>query len=188
MKINKKTGIILILIFVFIFVFINQTLKQQKSDEKPINTYPENLYKELTIGKSTEEEVVNKFGIPIKQKEINSDKVLEFKSNNINYNDEFFINNNKLTFIKKIISPKDNISITSLNEQYGIHTNILYGNRSQSGFNLYVIPEKGVAYIGNQKLDELLEIWYFQATDFKTFKQLYGSGYRDSINSTQDQL
>lgn len=181
----KKILLILVVIIFTIFVFINLKFKNKtKTNITPTN-YPDVYYQNLKVGQSTEEEIAKELGLPVNERLIDGKKVLEYKSSNPNFNTELVVESGKLDLVKKIIAPSDNESISNINQQYGNYQNILYGAQSGNGFHLYIIPDKGISYIGNQFLDEVLEIWYFPATNFNTFKQKYAAEFTDSMSVRQ---
>lgn len=138
-------------------------------------------YKDLTPGKNTTEDVINKLGTPVNEKQTDSTKILEYKSqSNPNFNNEFLMRSDKLVFVKEYITLDDNIKVSDINKKYGNYTNTLYGPASVNGSNLYIIPTKGVAYIAHLEADIVKEIWYFQPTTFETFKSEFASDYTNT--------
>ena len=136
-------------------------------------------YKGLLPGKSTEEEIVNTLGIPIKESTTDNAKILEYKSKNPNYNNTFYTQQGILNLAKEIITPDDNIKISNIAEQYGNYEEVLYKSGSEVGFNLYIYPDKGIAYIGHQPSGIVIEVWYFPPTDFENFKKMYAPDMPD---------
>lgn len=137
-------------------------------------------YKELIPGKSTTDDIVNKLGTPVNEKQTDSIKTLEYKSqSNPNFNNEFLIRSDKLILVKEYVTLDDNINVTDINKKYGNYKNNLYGPASINGFNLYIIPEKGVAYVAHLEADIIIEMWYFQPTTFEAFRSQFASGYTD---------
>ncbi|MFI5241078.1 MAG: hypothetical protein ACHQUA_01455 [Microgenomates group bacterium] len=178
---NKRNlimlAVILIIIYVGFFSFINRG-KVGVEEKIDINNASIS-YQDLKLGSSSEDDVRNKFGTPLSEREADGKKILEYESKNPNFNNEIVINSNKLYFVKQIISPSDNISIVELKNKYGNFKNILYGNGSDSGFHLFIYPEKGVAFIGNEKTTDVLEVWYFAPTTYENFKTLYAKEYTE---------
>lgn len=138
-------------------------------------------YKNLTPGTSSEKDVKGALGTPLKETASGEQTVLEYKSKNPNFNDEFALKAGTLAFVRQIVTLDDNLKIPDLEKKYGKYESVLYGNLSTSGFNLYVYPDKGVAYIGQPESGFITEIWYFVPTDLNTFKQLFASGFSDTL-------
>lgn len=139
-------------------------------------------YKNLTPGVSTQKDLTDSQGNPIKEIQQGNTTTLEYASQNPNFNNQFLIQQGTVNLIKQIVAPADNINISVLNQKYGNYDNVLYGTGSSNGFNLYVYPGKGIAYIGNQQTGDVTETWYFPPTTLDNFKALYASDYSDQEN------
>jgi len=178
---KKKLFIVLGLFSLFSIAFIvykYQTNKSIVTSTPTINAIGTD-YKGLLPGKSTEEEIVNTLGIPIKESTTDNAKILEYKSKNPNYNNTFYTQQGILNLAKEIITPDDNIKISNIAEQYGNYEEVLYKSGSEAGFNLYIYPSKGIAYIGHQLSGIVTEVWYFPPTDFENFKKSYAPDMPD---------
>src|SRR4030042_549732 len=138
-------------------------------------------YNNLTPGVSTTSDITKTMGNPVKENQNGLDTTLEYKSNNPNFNNEFNVRSGVLYFVKQQVIKADQISITDINKKYGSYEYVLYGPLSTSGFNLYIFPNKGVSYIGNQFSSIIFEIWYFPPTTIEDFKTKYASGYSESL-------
>lgn len=134
-------------------------------------------YNSIVPGKSTEEDVVDKFGDPANKSTNYSQTTLDYNSNNPNFRNQFLVNNNKVDFIKQIVATKDNIHVKDITEKYGTPRYILYGPGSVGGFDLYVYPDKGIAFIGELDSGIILEIWYFKATTISDFVSKWAPEY-----------
>lgn len=183
---SSKKLIILFLVILSISSIIFILLNARKN-QTPIlpSTLTGAEYENLTPSVSTLQDVYDKLGNPIKQRQEGDTKIIEYKSSNPNFNNEFFINSEKLSFVKQIVTLNESINISKINEKYGNYSNILYGPLSSNGFHLYISPEKGIAYLGHQEANIILEIWYFPPTDFENFKKLYASDYSEKYNPIQ---
>lgn len=183
---NKKVIIIFIIVLVLILIVIKSTGSKQTNNEVVPTKNPVTVnYNNLTIGGSTKEDVYQKLGSPITEKDVNGVRIIEFKSNNPNYNNELSFESDRLNFVKEIISPSDKIDISNLENKYGTYLNVLYGSTSNLGFDLYIYPEKGIAYIGNQYIGDVIEIWYFPPTDIKSFREMYAKEYFETRQPAQ---
>src|SRR5574341_814639 len=110
--VNRRIVIFLSIILVAtLLVFLLARVRQSKQ----VGVIPKTGadYQNLTPGTSTEEDVIKKFGNPLKEVSQNGIKVLEYGSKSPNFNNEFSISNGTLGFIKTIIAPEDNISIST---------------------------------------------------------------------------
>lgn len=142
-------------------------------------------YKKLKPGFSTKEELIDSLGKPLDTKVENGNEVLEYNSNNPNLNNRFIFRDSKLSFVKEVITLKDNIKISNIKAKYGVPQYALFGPGATIGFYLYIYPDRGLAYVGHSKSDLIKEIWYFPATDFESFKSRYASDYSDTIQPVQ---
>jgi len=140
-------------------------------------------YKSLVPGISTKKDVIDKLGEPIKEE--NNGNLLNFPSSNPEIPNQVIIEEDKLSFIKEIVTLKDKVYISDIEKEYGSTQNILYGPHSSSGFDLYVIPERGIAYVGHEESGLLLEIWYFTPMTFEQFKAKYSPAYDYSTSPSK---
>lgn len=181
---NKKIllviGIVLVIGGVLFSLFRS---RQQKPTPTPTAAGGAS-YKKLTPGISSEQEVKNELGTPLKETAQGNKTVLEYKSGNVNFNDEFSISSGTLSFVKQIITLEDNVKIPDMEKKYGKYENVLYGPSSVNGYNLYVYPSKGVAYLGQPESGFITEIWYFAPTAFNTFKTNFAAGYGETFQPT----
>lgn len=178
---KKKLILLLFVLSIISIVFIVYKLKRQR-EISPVSTPISEIgvdYKGLIPGKTSEDEVINKLGIPMKESREENIKILEYKSTNPNYNNIAKVENNTLSFFKEIVTPDDNIKITDINQKYGNYEKVLYPSGSETGFNLYVYPSKGIAYMGHQLSGIITEIWFFPPTSFEEFRKLYAPDYPD---------
>lgn len=163
-----------------VFIFYMSNKNKQTKTTGTTNTTGAS-YKDLTPGKSSTDDIVNKLGTPIKETQNDSTKTLEYKSqSNPNFNNEFLIRSDKLTLVKEYVTLDDNIKVSDINQKYGNYKKTLYGPASVNGFHLYIIPEKGIAYIAHLEADIVTEIWYFQPTTFESFRSQFASEYTDT--------
>lgn len=179
---NKKIYIpaVIISIICLLFLLYIVFIKNQSSVLNIPGSVEKSTYNDLIPGKSTQTEVINKLGNPVNKTNNNNQTILEYTSNNPNFNNQIMVDSGIFEAAKQIVTSKDNISITDLNQKYGNYENVLYKSSSYDGFNLYIYPQKGVAYIGSQPSGIVLEIWYFKPMDFQTFKNTLGKGYPEN--------
>ncbi|MCX6706058.1 MAG: hypothetical protein NTV24_03055 [Candidatus Woesebacteria bacterium] len=166
-------GLLLLSVISVVFVFsstkpkTNNNATPQPSQIKTID------WSKLTPGESTTKDVTDVLGNPIIQKE----NVYFFKSSTSVANNEAVIENGTAQFFKEIVTLSDKKTVDTITSKYGLAPNTLYGSNSINGFDLYVYPDKGVAYLGNSITRDLLEIWHFTPTDIDTFLNKWGQGY-----------
>ena len=154
--------------------------KTQKTSINPPISSTSPSYKNLQPGVSTTKDITNNLGDPAKETQDGIYNILEYSSNNPNFNNQLYVNSDKLTLVKQIVAPNDNIKIQDLTQKYGNYENMLYASGSASGFNLYVYPSKGIAYVGHQESGIVLEVWYFTPTTFDNFKATFAKDYSDN--------
>lgn len=183
---KKILAIILVFFVILALVIIKFVPKNKNSVPTPtVIPFSKVEYKELIIGSSTKEETYQKLGSPISEEDINGDRIIQFKSNNPNYNNELTFKSDKLSFVKEIISPTDLINVSDIEQKYGNYTKVFYGPSSGLGFDLYSYPEQGIAYIGNQYIGDVIEIWYFPPTNTQSFKDIYATEYSETRQPIQ---
>lgn len=83
----------------------------------------------------------------------------------------------KVVFIKEIVTTKDGKTADDITSQYGTAPHFLYGPASVNGFNLYVYPDKGIAYVGHVAEPVILEVWYFQPISLEEFQRRWAPNY-----------
>lgn len=139
-------------------------------------------YKSLTPGVSSKEDAIKLLGTPLNS---STSDTLDFKSNNPNLPNQVDTSNDKVSLIKEIVTVSDKKTTTDITGQYGIAPSVLYGPDSVNGFNLYVYPDKGIAYIGHIKEPIVLEIWYFQPTTLENFISKWAPNYSETPHPIQ---
>ncbi len=167
--------IIIIFLFVVAAIAAFLFLKNRKASPPSI-TIPtaRTTYKSLAPGVSTRDEVVAALGTPLNA---TSSPVLDFKSSNPNLPHTVSIEKNTAVFIKEQITLEDEITKEGLIQLWGEPKETLFGPYSVNGFNLYVYPDKGVAFLGHVTGSGVLEIWYFPPTTIDDFIQTWGAAY-----------
>lgn len=176
MKIKLIIGLVLILFLVSVG-YIVYLLKKETKPSPNIPTAVQNSYKALTPGTTDEKEVVATLGKPLTQNTQGKETVLDYPSNSPARKDQIIIENSKVKIIKEVVTLKDNKKMSSFTKAYGPAPYSLFGPDAQSGFYLYIYPDKGLAYIGNVPADLLTEIWYFTPTTIEQFTKDFASGY-----------
>ena len=180
LKVSRKTKIIFFIILVLISIIFYTNKKGQNREETINRTPSEVVYKDLIVGKSTKENVYNKFGEPESEMIDGEKEILEFRSNNPNFNNELKFKSGTLIFAKEIIAPIDKIDIKKIQQQYGEEDTILYPPGAGMYTGLFIYLDDGVAYRGNYFTGDITEIWYFQPTNIESFRSLYAPDYLDS--------
>jgi hypothetical protein len=186
-RFNKRKILIYFVIFAFvsiIFIIIDKP-KKDTVDQVPILTTIVPEYKNLKLGISTKDDVIKNIGEPLYINRRVNQEILNYESNNPNFNNEILVKDNKVTFIREVVTQEDQKTISSITNKYGRPEKVLYGPRSGVGFYLYVYPEKGIAYIGHDKSGILLEIWYFVPTTYESFIINYARDYSETKSLIQ---
>src|SRR3972149_8738786 len=158
-----KTVALFIVVFLFVlFIFLYFRAKKNQQNG---STKPEKLatFYNLQPGTSTKDDVIKALGYP-KKDSTSSATPVEYDSKSPTRNNEVYFKDNVVSIIKHQVTVNDNIKIENIQSEYGKHEYKLYGPASESGFNLYVYLQKGIAYLGNEYTGEILEIWYFPKT------------------------
>lgn len=179
---NNKilVGVILIVALYLANLFLE---RGQVSTPSPQPTTPSQaVYEESIIpGKSTKGDLVKKLGEPLDSQ----GQKLMFKSNSSERNHEATVEQDKVVFIKEIVTLKDEKRIDDIQKELGEPEHFLYGPQSVGGFNLYIYAENGLAYIGHPETGLLFEIWYFPPTTFDEFRTKYAPGYSTELPAIQ---
>jgi hypothetical protein len=171
---TKKIILILLalsIVGVFVFFLLRPRVATPPPAPKP--TVGEG-YKSLVPGESKREDVIAKLGLPLNDTD---SPVLNYKSTNPNLPHNFSIEEDTVVFIKEQVAPGDKLAKEDLIELYGAPPETLYGPNTVNGFNLYVYPDKGVAFLGHVSGSGVLEVWYFPPTTTDEFLQTWGTDY-----------
>lgn len=180
---NKKIKVVVVLLLIVLFAFF--VLLQRKKEPESSDAFEHASFSDLRPGESTKENVFDKLGEPLATSSLGSFEVLDYQSSNPNFNREITIENDKVVFIKDIVTEKDNLKIADIENKFGKYKNSLFGPSSVNGFHLYIYPANGIAYIGHQVSGILLEVWYFEPTSLSVFKEKWASGYTDTVQPIQ---
>lgn len=171
--------VILTVIISFTYAFYNQKGKGGVVQTEPSpNPVKQANYQSLVPGISNKNNVIEKLGEPDKTED--NGNTLKYTSSNPNVPNEVVIKEDKVSIIKEAVTLSDKIYISDIENEYGETDSKLYGPHSQSGFDLYVLPKNGIAFVGNKESGLILEIWYFPPTTFEEFKREYTSQYNYS--------
>lgn len=172
-----KIKIRILLVFLFAaFVIGALLLLRARPETAPPTATPSAgvSYKSLAPGSSSRGDVLAALGKPLNDE---MSDLLNFKSSNPNLPHQVAVSVDTVVFIREIITAKDKKNTENITSQYGNAPYTLYGPSSVNGFNLYVYPDKGIAYVGHVKDPILLEIWYFQPTTIEDFQVRWAKGY-----------
>ena len=183
----KKRKLILILVLVLTAWIANSILS--RIPERPQGPgEPGVSYRNLVPGVSSRSDVIEKMGNPVDQAAKGEEILLSFKSTSPTRTHEAIVDSgNTLSFIKEIVSVNDDKHIADITSQHGEAPHPLYGPHSINGFDLFVYPDKGLAYIGNPYGTQgtILEIWYFPPTTIENFKSTWAPGYSNTYQPSQ---
>lgn len=169
---NKKRLIVLGPVIILVIVSVLYILIYYKKAQPAVPVIKIPSISTIVPNQTTEQEVLQNLGIPV----ASNSGVLQYRSTSPARNNEIAIQNNKVSFVKEIVSYKDTIDLKQLNTQYG-EANYLYGPDSVNGYYLYYHPEKGIAYLANPIAGAVLEIWHFPVTTFDIFKNNWAEDY-----------
>lgn len=175
-------GIIILIIIPSYIIFNKDLLDKNKFTIQPkINLN----FKDVIPGKTKVEDLEKILGKPIDVQKNNTIDELSYSSNNPNRDNIVQTDDSIVTFIKEIISSKNEKSKTDILSNYGNPPHRLYGPNSNAGTNLYVYPDKGIAFLGSDDHNQLEEIWHFSPTTYENFKKTYATNYSETIKQYQ---
>jgi hypothetical protein len=178
---NKHKGIILLFIASLVsLAYIIFGVSNQKKPSSPTPTPQEISYKNIIPGTNTQADLEKILGTPIATKQDQNQTVDEYQSSvDLLPHTGYFVDNT-LTFFKEIISSTDKKDSSFITDVYGDAPNVLYNKSPNSSFNLYVYPDKGIAYVGHPD-GTLLEIWYFEPMTIDKFITDYAGDYSKTM-------
>jgi len=175
--IKKYWLLILISLMASLFIVNNVLESRQPSPNipTPISTSTA-TYRSLLPGASTQDEVNELLGFPLKEGEQNGDKIAEYESTNKYRNHIITFENGKIALVREIVNSTDGKNSDTITNEYGEPPYILYDQYPAATFHLYVYPQNGIAFLGHED-KTLLEIWYFEPMTIDEFINKWGGGY-----------
>lgn len=177
----KNYWILIMIVLAGLLYIVNLFIKGSSPTSTPTPTpvAQRASYKDIFPGISSEADLRNALGTPLKTTTNESGIIDEYKSTSELRRHIATIKSGKVVFFKEIVSANDKTTATDITNIYGVAPNILYNKSPNSTFNLYVYPSNGIAYIGHSD-GALLEIWYFEPTTIDNFINLWGQDYSTS--------
>lgn len=173
-KILAILSLLLFLISLLIFFVFSKGKETQKTIPTPSPKITHLDFSLLKPGEFEKEDVIKNFGTPLPK---SNENTLLYSSQNPNFPHQILLRENKVFLIKEVVTPEDKKTPKDIIEKYGVPKYTLFGPYSTMGFNLYIYPEKGIAFLGHKNFTGLLEVWYFKPTDFETFKKELAPDY-----------
>jgi len=179
---NKKIFLLVgIIILIVIPLFILFGKNGLKINDNTIKTSTNFDPKKIIPGTTKEKDIEKALGKPVEK----SGNILNYQSNNPNSYNTVQVENGKVAFVKEIITSKIEKTKKDIVSEYGEPKYKLYGPYSNSGINLYIYPDKGLAFLGGDDFDSIQEIWYFPPTTFEDFKRTYAKDYSETLKQYQ---
>ena len=181
-KKNKTSAILISILLVLIFV---NRLTREKP-ETPVETEPvkkQANYQNLTPGTSTKDQTIEKLGNPVKEE--GNGTILKFTSSAQGKPHEVLMEENIVFLIIETVTLNDQKTVSDVKKEFGEPKDVLYGPRYTAGFNLYVYPKNGIAYVGQNESDVLLEVWYFPPTTLEDFNMRFAPKYTETPPSQE---
>ncbi len=176
----KKHSWVWIIVVVIVSI-VGDAIITQKNKPVPTPTPVPKVadYKSVIPGISTESDLNKILGTPVKTTIDGNRKLDEYKSTSELRLHNAVIENDKVIFIKEIISSYDTTKSSDLTSLYGEPPVKLYSKFPNASFYLYVFPSNGIAYLGHTD-GTLLEIWYFIPTTIQEFLSKWATEYSTS--------
>ncbi|MCR4324705.1 MAG: hypothetical protein NUV69_03380 [Candidatus Curtissbacteria bacterium] len=124
----------------------------------------------VTPGKTTEEELRQAVGEPIKIEQQNGKTIYVYPTTNENRQTTVEIENDKVQLIEEPVIAKEKGSLNGYIAKFGQPEALIYG---QHGFAApgHFWGSKGVIVFGNPISSLIVEIWHFPTTNLATFLQ-----------------
>lgn len=137
-------------------------------------------------GETKKSDVISKLGQPVSETKRTTTTIDEFKSASLNRTHEIIFDTSNIVRIsKQVITAGDKTSVSDIVKIYGETKNVLYGDDSVNGVDLYVYPDKGIAILANLNSNTLFEVWYFAPTTMDQFTANFATGYSTDIQQVK---
>lgn len=177
---NKKILIPLLIVFVVSVLFIINYANKKEStvESKPTLTPVSRIadFNEVVPGKTSIEKINELLGSPLSTISLNNIDTSMYKSSN-QYRTHEVVSENGIVklIIEEVVDNSKNSE--TIKKIYGVAPEVLYEQLPSSVFNLYVYPENGIAYLGHESGNAILQIWYFEPTTIQDFISKWASGF-----------
>lgn len=182
---NKKNRRVVVFFFIIVFLILIMISIRNKNKEttNKDNQIPKTnnqvaTYKDISTGESYDADKINEsLGFPVDSTTSGELLINQYRSSNEFRTNEIRIRNGEVDFIKEVVNLDDTRTAESIQKKYGVHNTVLFEKESDSYFDLYIYPDKGLAYLAHQD-GTVLEIWYFKPTDIDTFIDKWAPNYQ----------
>lgn len=161
-------------IFIITKIYKNSLVSRKTPTSSPSDNQAS--YQKIVPGVSSKSDVVSLLGKPLTE----DGNTIEYKSSSPNFNHQITLDQEKVSFVKEIITLKEKKNSKDITNVYGVPKKMLFGPDAAAGFYLFIYPENGIAYVGHPESGMLLEIWYFPPTNMESFVSKYAQGYSEN--------
>ncbi|HUW21194.1 MAG TPA: hypothetical protein VMW41_00865 [Candidatus Bathyarchaeia archaeon] len=132
------------------------------------------FWQEFEPEKTSETEIKNKVGTPLKEYEKEGQKILEYPSDYEYYPNKIYLKDDKLQLVKELVSYQRNIKLESFIKKYGNPSLIMYEENLNQGYPINIFLDNGIAVAAHIADGSVLEIWYFKPMSRSDFIQTIG--------------
>lgn len=185
-KIHKRLVAVFVAFVIFI-IFLAVIFAPRSNQNGSGSQLPSVLgFFGIKPGETKKSDVVAKLGQPVSETKRTNTTIDEFKSASLNRTHEIIFDTSNIVRIsKQVITAGDRTTVSDIVKVYGESKNILYGDDSVNGVNLYVYPDKGIAMLANLNSNTLFEVWYFTPTTMDQFTANFAIGYSTDIQQVK---
>jgi len=166
----------------YLFSISTKQSKIPPSTPAPVITpFPQPVLSKMVIpGKTTELDLNNFLGTPASSSVEGELTTLKYNSTLANLYHTAIIKNGTVAIFKQVVNYTDKQTTNIVTDIYGVAPYVLYSAYPVDPFHLYVYPNIGISYLGNEPDKTIIEIWYFIPTTLNKFISEWGQGY--SVN------
>lgn len=176
---NPTLGIAIVLIVIAGVVLFSQTIIQRYFS---LRRAPEATWNNIVPGQTTLEDTEKLLGPPLESQTVGDQTILSYQSTYPVYPNHVYTTENKVTFIKEWIDPKDTRTLAFYTEKFGEPEFTAYSNDSSDAYYLYVFPKQGIAVNAHIQEKKVFHVWYFEPTTQEAFIK----DFKEFIHFTQD--
>ncbi len=147
-----------------------------------------NTWKGITPGKSSLQDIQQKLGPPINQRQTGDGLKLEYQSTYPTLPNEVVVQNGSttVTFIKEYVDFKANEKLSDYVEAHGKYDLDLFDEESGFATRAYVFLDEGVVILAHVKDGSIEQKWYFQPTTEELFMQSWGKNLNEDGGSPEE--
>lgn len=170
---NQRLLIVLLFVVLLLIIVFISSKKMPSPGPTPTPKPTPPSWQGIEPGKSTEAELKEKLGNPIKESEEKEQKILEYSSDYEYYPNKVYSHKETIFLVKEQITYDQNLNLQDYINQYG-KPFTMYDKNLGMTYPLNVFSGQGIAVASHLATGRVIEIWYFEPMPSAEFIQTLG--------------